>query len=144
MQGLLELLLALSSRITGSGYQLTPLQIFPNTTYPGYDDAVTDGGAQSYQTSPPFYPSPWMSGQGDWADAYAKAKDFVSQLTLMEKVNLTTGVGWGTLFWIIVFLRCSISFCVLIVLLLLGSYVISTFLVHALTICPFAGYFSIY
>ncbi|TQS32014.1 hypothetical protein Golomagni_07684, partial [Golovinomyces magnicellulatus] len=29
-----------------------------------------------------------------WTDAYAKAKAFVSQLTLAEKVNLTTGVGW--------------------------------------------------
>ncbi|KAI1765702.1 glycoside hydrolase family 3 protein [Hypoxylon sp. FL1150] len=29
-----------------------------------------------------------------WEDAYAKAKEFVSQLTLAEKVNLTTGVGW--------------------------------------------------
>jgi beta-glucosidase len=35
-----------------------------------------------------------MNGQGEWADAYAQAKDFVSQLTLLEKVNLTTGVGW--------------------------------------------------
>ena len=35
-----------------------------------------------------------MTGQGEWADAYAKAKDFVSQMTLLEKVNLTTGVGW--------------------------------------------------
>ncbi|KAF2665030.1 hypothetical protein BT63DRAFT_434521 [Microthyrium microscopicum] len=45
-------------------------------------------------TSPPFYPSPWMDGSGDWGDAYEKAKAFVSQLTLVEKVNLTTGVGW--------------------------------------------------
>ncbi|KAL0932407.1 beta-glucosidase 1 precursor [Colletotrichum truncatum] len=45
--------------------------------------------------SPPVYPSPWMDPNADgWADAYAKAKDFVSQLTLLEKVNLTTGVGW--------------------------------------------------
>lgn len=44
--------------------------------------------------SPPFYPSPWMDPNAHgWAEAYAKAKDFVSQLTLMEKVNLTTGVG---------------------------------------------------
>jgi len=44
--------------------------------------------------SPPSYPSPWMDPQADgWADAYAKAKAFVSQLTLTEKVNLTTGVG---------------------------------------------------
>jgi len=35
-----------------------------------------------------------MTGEGEWADAYAKARDFVSQMTLLEKVNLTTGVGW--------------------------------------------------
>ncbi|KAI0437260.1 glycoside hydrolase family 3 protein [Xylaria telfairii] len=29
-----------------------------------------------------------------WEEAYAKARDFVSQLTLAEKVNLTTGIGW--------------------------------------------------
>jgi beta-glucosidase len=28
-----------------------------------------------------------------WKEAYVKAKSFVSQLTLMEKVNLTTGTG---------------------------------------------------
>ena len=44
-------------------------------------------------TSPPAYPSPWGEGLGDWGAAYAKARDFVSQLTLLEKVNLTTGVG---------------------------------------------------
>lgn len=44
--------------------------------------------------SPPVYPSPWMDPSADgWAEAYIKAKDFVSQLTLLEKVNLTTGVG---------------------------------------------------
>ena len=50
----------------------------------------------SYQKSPPKYPSPWMSGSGDWASAYARARDFVSQLTLTEKVNLTTGVGYDS------------------------------------------------
>ncbi|TVY80969.1 putative beta-glucosidase A [Lachnellula suecica] len=44
--------------------------------------------------SPPHYPSPWMRGGNGWQDAYAKAQAFVSQLTLLEKVNLTTGVGW--------------------------------------------------
>ncbi|KAF2092215.1 glycoside hydrolase family 3 protein [Saccharata proteae CBS 121410] len=44
--------------------------------------------------SPPKYPSPWMDGSGQWAAAYEKAKAFVGQLTLLEKVNLTTGVGW--------------------------------------------------
>ena len=39
---------------------------------------------------------PWstepISGDGGWANAAAKAKAFVSQLTIDEKVNLTTGV----------------------------------------------------
>ncbi|KAL2278160.1 hypothetical protein FJTKL_14958 [Diaporthe vaccinii] len=35
-------------------------------------------------------------GLGDWADAYTKARSLVSQLTLEEKVNLTTGTGWET------------------------------------------------
>jgi beta-glucosidase len=36
-----------------------------------------------------------MTGEGDgWADAYEKAQTFVKQLTLLEKVNLTTGVGF--------------------------------------------------
>jgi beta-glucosidase len=28
-----------------------------------------------------------------WEEAYAKAREFVSQLTLLEKVNITTGTG---------------------------------------------------
>lgn len=51
-------------------------------------------GSKEFQTSPPKYPSPWTEGLGDWAEAYEKARDFVSQLTLVEKVNLTTGTGW--------------------------------------------------
>lgn len=31
---------------------------------------------------------------GDWKAAYAKARSIVSQMTLLEKVNLTTGVGY--------------------------------------------------
>ena len=45
-------------------------------------------------TSHPYYPSPWMNATGEWSDAYAKADAFVRQLTLLEKVNLTTGVGY--------------------------------------------------
>jgi len=46
--------------------------------------------------SPPRYPSPWAKGKGEWAEAYEKAVDFVSQLTLAEKVNLTSGIGYVT------------------------------------------------
>ena len=51
-------------------------------------------GQYDGETSPPSYPSPWMRGGNGWADAYERAQAFVSQLTLLEKVNLTTGVGW--------------------------------------------------
>lgn len=57
-------------------------------------------GAQSDQTSPPKYPSPWGSGDGEWAEAYKKAIEVVKQLTLEEKVNLTTGMH----------LPCSLQF----------------------------------
>lgn len=35
-----------------------------------------------------------MDGSGDWAEAYRQAQAFVNQLTILEKVNLTTGTGW--------------------------------------------------
>ncbi|KAI1337848.1 glycoside hydrolase family 3 protein [Xylariaceae sp. FL0016] len=45
--------------------------------------------------SEPHYPSPWMNPKAvGWEEAYEKAREFVSQLTLLEKVNLTTGTGW--------------------------------------------------
>ncbi|KAJ9254087.1 CAZyme family GH3 [Paecilomyces variotii] len=56
--------------------------------------AATVVSAKDLAYSPPFYPSPWANGQGEWADAYNRAVQFVSQLTLAEKVNLTTGTGW--------------------------------------------------
>ncbi|KAK0649421.1 glycoside hydrolase family 3 protein [Cercophora newfieldiana] len=40
------------------------------------------------------FPSPWAVGGLGWDEAYTKAKEFVSGLTLVEKVNLTTGTGW--------------------------------------------------
>lgn len=94
MQGALELVITLANLIVPD-LQLTPQQLSPNSTYPGAIDPAAVSGAQFGQTSDPFYPSPWMTpGTLDWEDAYEKAKDFVSQLTLLEKVNLTTGVGW--------------------------------------------------
>lgn len=67
---------------------------FPDSTYANATDKFDTAGAKFNQTSPPSYPSPWGEGLGDWADAYQKARAFVSQLTLAEKVNITTGVGW--------------------------------------------------
>lgn len=77
----------------GSDIQ-SPGSPFPETTYPNATVPYAVAGAKTNQTSPPRYPSPWGAGLGDWGDAYAQAIAFVSQLTLTEKVNLTTGVGW--------------------------------------------------
>ena len=51
-------------------------------------------GVLSAQTPFVGYPSPWVSGGGSWDEAVTKAKAFVGNLTLVEKVNLTTGTGW--------------------------------------------------
>jgi beta-glucosidase len=42
--------------------------------------------------SEPVYPSPRGNGVGDWLDAYAKAQALVAEMTLDEKVGLTSGV----------------------------------------------------
>ncbi|KAJ6459974.1 glycoside hydrolase superfamily [Mycena sanguinolenta] len=41
--------------------------------------------------SPVVLPTPPVTGTGDWESAIAKATEFVSGLTLEEKVNITTG-----------------------------------------------------
>jgi len=81
-----------TSSVYAQGSQEAP---FPDTVYPGNQNPYNTAGAVANQTSPPKYPSPWMDGSGgaNWAAAYAKATAFVRQLTLAEKVNLTTGVG---------------------------------------------------
>ncbi|KAI1342599.1 glycosyl hydrolase family 3 N terminal domain-containing protein [Xylariaceae sp. FL0016] len=44
-----------------------------------------------YGQSEPVYPTPETIAHGTWTDAVTKAKAFVGQLTLEEKVNLTGG-----------------------------------------------------
>ncbi|CAI7652711.1 unnamed protein product [Penicillium pancosmium] len=56
--------------------------------------AASVASASDLAYSPPYYPSPWSTGDGEWAEAYRRAVEFVSNLTLPEKVNLTTGAGW--------------------------------------------------
>lgn len=51
-------------------------------------DAVPSG-----YVAPPYYPTPpggWIS---NWTESYAKAEAVVANMTLAEKVNLTTGTG---------------------------------------------------
>jgi len=45
--------------------------------------------------SPPWYPTPKGGSDASWADSYKKAAALVKQMTLVEKVNVTTGTGWS-------------------------------------------------
>lgn len=65
--------------------------------------SVTDGETKPVQlhprdddeySSPPYYPTPHGGWVSDWSDAYEKAYQVVSNMTLAEKVNLTTGTGF--------------------------------------------------
>jgi beta-glucosidase len=46
--------------------------------------------------SPAVFPSPAIADNGPWAEAVQKARAFVSQLTLEEKMNLTCGTTSST------------------------------------------------
>ncbi|KAL8655293.1 MAG: hypothetical protein Q9226_003106 [Calogaya cf. arnoldii] len=93
MQWLTGALILATSRIVNA--QANTTAPFPNSTYSNAtspDPAAAEFTGPAF--SPPYYPSPWGTGAGDWASAYERARAFVGQLTLLEKVNLTTGVGW--------------------------------------------------
>lgn len=53
--------------------------------------AIITDDTHFFGQSPPIYPSPETSGRGSWEAAYKKAKSLVAQMTIEEKVNLTTG-----------------------------------------------------
>ena len=55
-----------------------------------YKAAVPDDGQ-----SEPWYSSPKGGTVEEWKVAYKKAADLVEQMTLVEKVNVTTGIGWS-------------------------------------------------
>lgn len=44
-----------------------------------------------YGQSPPFYPTPEISGIGGWDEALSKAQALVSRMSLEEKIQLTGG-----------------------------------------------------
>lgn len=45
--------------------------------------------------SPPWYPSPRGGTLSPWEESYKKAAAMVSKMSLLEKVNITTGTGWS-------------------------------------------------
>ncbi|KAK5083356.1 hypothetical protein LTR70_006437 [Exophiala xenobiotica] len=57
--------------------------------YLAYKSGLIDG------QSPPWYPSPRGGTLSTWAASYSKAHKLISRMTLVEKVNITTGTGWA-------------------------------------------------
>jgi beta-glucosidase-like glycosyl hydrolase len=61
---------------------------------------LSAGGLWVYKTEPeggksdPWYPAPRGGTVTAWQEAYKKAAALVSQMTVVEKVNITTGTGW--------------------------------------------------
>ena len=46
--------------------------------------------------SPPWYPAPHGGTLDAWKESYEKASVMVEKMSLVEKVNITTGTGWAT------------------------------------------------
>ncbi|KAF2749107.1 glycoside hydrolase family 3 protein [Sporormia fimetaria CBS 119925] len=62
---------------------------------------LTAGGIWTWRSASPdgqseaWYPSPAGGTDAAWAQSYEKAAKLVRQMTLVEKVNITTGTGWS-------------------------------------------------
>lgn len=54
-----------------------------------YETAPPDG------QSPPWYPTPLGGTLKSWEESYKKAEIMVRKMSLLEKVNVTTGTGWS-------------------------------------------------
>lgn len=49
---------------------------------------------QDMPPSESWFPTPQGGALEDWADDYRRAELLVRSMTLIEKINITTGVGW--------------------------------------------------
>lgn len=66
-----------------------------------FASALGGGGYWVYSTgqangqSPPWYPTPRGGTLSSWQKSYDKAAKLVERMSLVEKVNITTGTGWA-------------------------------------------------
>ncbi|KAF7290169.1 Fn3-like domain-containing protein [Mycena indigotica] len=70
------------------------LALAVSRAYADLTTGVPDSAPAGYEewTSPIVVPAPDVKGSADWAPFVARARKFTAQLTIEEKVNVTTGV----------------------------------------------------
>lgn len=74
---------------TAAAVAIAFLLIVVSGGYFAYKNGLVDG------QSPPWYPAPLGGTVSTWAASYKKAHKMVQQMSLVEKVNITTGTGWA-------------------------------------------------
>ncbi|KIW57183.1 hypothetical protein PV05_05774 [Exophiala xenobiotica] len=92
---------SVTSRICG-GRKLTKTYIAVSVLVLAIFASVIGGGGywvysqgQINGQSPPWYPTPRGGSLPSWKDSYDKAQKLVDRMSLVEKVNITTGTGWA-------------------------------------------------
>ncbi|KAL1859028.1 glycoside hydrolase 3 [Diaporthe australafricana] len=71
--------------------RLTPTHLLPLLALTCAPGAQALSDADFYGQSPPVYPAPYAKGLGNWASAFSAAEALVGQMTLEEKLNVTSG-----------------------------------------------------
>jgi len=56
---------------------------------------VYKASVPKYGQSEPWYPTPQGGTVDPWRESYKRAAELVGRMTLVEKVNVTTGTGWS-------------------------------------------------
>ena len=85
---LVSLASALVSQPDFARYAVRPRNVQAGANILSARDSVPAG-----YTAAPYYPTPPGGWVSNWTAAYAKAQVVVANMTLAEKVNLTTGTG---------------------------------------------------
>ncbi|CAF9937034.1 MAG: hypothetical protein HETSPECPRED_010535 [Heterodermia speciosa] len=90
-----------SSKIRGCLYRRRICLAITGILVAGFIILASGGALWVYKTapedgqSPPWYPAPLGGSVSQWEKSYQKAQAMVERMTLIDKVNVTSGTGWS-------------------------------------------------